>query len=169
MGSPIAMKLIGAGPVCVWGRNPEKLGPALAAGARRAASPRELAAQPDVVILCVTDTAAVEAVVFGDDGIYSGGRRGAILIDHSSIRPDATREMAKRLEAVAGIAWIDAPVSGGAPGVANKTLVVMCGGEQGRGLRANRPPPPSLPTKGCWHPSLAHVRAGAAPGGRSES
>ena len=131
MGAPIAMKLIEAGRhVSVWGRSPEKLAPAVAAGAKLSPSPRELAANADVVMLCVTDTAAVETVVFGDDGVASGGRNGAILIDHSSIRPDATRDMAARLEALAGMAWIDAPVSGGAPGVANKTLVVMCGGDK---------------------------------------
>jgi 3-hydroxyisobutyrate dehydrogenase len=131
MGTPIAMKLIGAGPVSVWGRNPEKLAPAVAAGARLAASPRELAAISDIVFLCVTDTAAVDAVVLGDDGVASGGRSGTILIDHSSIKPDSTREMAAKLKARAGMTWLDAPVSGGAPGVANKTLVVMCGGEKG--------------------------------------
>ncbi len=131
MGAPIAMKLIEAGRhVSVWGRSPEKLAPAVAAGAKLSPSPRELAANADVVMLCVTDTAVVETVVFGDDGVASGGRNGAILIDHSSIRPDATRDMAARLEALAGMAWIDAPVSGGAPGVANKTLVVMCGGDK---------------------------------------
>jgi 3-hydroxyisobutyrate dehydrogenase len=130
MGSPIAMKLIEAGTVSVWGRNPDKLAPAVAAGARATASPRELAAVSDIVVLCVTDTAAVDAVVFGADGIASGARSGTVLIDHSSIKPDATREMAAKLEARAGMAWLDAPVSGGAPGVANKTLVVMCGGRQ---------------------------------------
>ena len=130
MGAPIAMKLIGVNPVSVWGRDPEKLKPALAAGATLAASRRELAAESDIVILCVSDTVAVEAVVFGDDGVASGGRSGAILVDHSSIRPDATREMAARLKAQTGMAWLDAPVSGGAPGVANKTLVVMCGGDK---------------------------------------
>jgi 3-hydroxyisobutyrate dehydrogenase-like beta-hydroxyacid dehydrogenase len=131
MGSPIAMKLIEAGNrVTVWGRTPEKLRAALAAGAVQAETPRALAAAVDVVMLCVTDAPAVEQVVFGVDGIAAGASSGAILIDHSSIRPVATREMAARLRQAAGMDWIDAPVSGGIPGVLNKTLVVMCGGSQ---------------------------------------
>ena len=131
MGSPIAMKLIEAGnQVTVWGRSPEKLEPALAAGARQARSPRELAEAVDAVMLCVTDAAAVEAVVFGTDGVAAGAPRGDLLIDHSSIRPASTRAMAKRLGESVGMDWIDAPVSGGIPGVMNKTLVVMCGGSQ---------------------------------------
>jgi 3-hydroxyisobutyrate dehydrogenase-like beta-hydroxyacid dehydrogenase len=131
MGSPIAMKLIEAGhQVWVWGRTPEKLAPAIAAGAKVAETPRALAAAVDVVMLCVTDAPAVEQVVFGADGIAAGGSWGSILIDHSSIRPASTREMAARLRVAAAMDWIDAPVSGGVPGVLNKTLVVMCGGEQ---------------------------------------
>ena len=131
MGSPIAMKLIEAGrPVTIWGRTPAKLAPAIAAGASLATSPKALAASADVVILCVTDAAAVDAVVFGEDGIAEGAAPGSILIDHSSIRPESTRQMAARLAKATGMAWIDAPVSGGVPGVMNKTLVVMCGGDR---------------------------------------
>src|SRR4051794_5326913 len=99
MGSPIAMRLIEAGrPVTIWGRTPAKLAPAIASGATLASSPRSLAASADVVILCVTDAAAVDAVVFGEDGIAKGATPGSILIDHSSIRPESTRHMAARLE-----------------------------------------------------------------------
>ena len=130
MGTPIALKLREAGyPLAVWGRTPAKLEPLLAAGADEAASPRALAAESDVVFLCVTDTAAVESVVFGEGGVAAGGGGGKILIDHSSIRPDATREMAARLAADSGMAWLDAPVSGGKAGVEAKTLVVMAGGD----------------------------------------
>src|ERR1044072_2493398 len=93
MGSPIAMKLIETGRlVTVWGRTPEKLAPALAAGARLAVTPRAVAASVDVVMLCVTDAAAVEEVAFGTDGIAAGASPGSILIDHSSIRPASTRD-----------------------------------------------------------------------------
>ena len=130
MGSPIAMKLIDAGcPVSVWGRNPEKVASAVAAGAKVAPSPGALAREVDIVMLCVTDTAAVETLVFGGGGIREGASDGKILIDHSSIRPAATREMAARLADDTGMDWLDSPVSGGPPGVARKTLVVMCGGE----------------------------------------
>lgn len=131
MGSPICMKLIEAGrPVSVWGRTREKLAPALAAGARVADTPRSLARDSDIVMLCVTDARAVEDVVFGKDGVAAGSSAEGVLIDHSSIRPASTREMAARLLKATGMQWIDAPVSGGAPGVADKTLVIMCGGEQ---------------------------------------
>lgn len=139
MGSPICMKLIEAGrPVSVWGRTPERLVPALEGGATLADSPSALAAGSDVVILCVTDTAAVEDVVFGNAGIAAGVKAGSLLIDHSSIRPGATREMAAKLHATAGMDWVDAPVSGGVPGVLDKTLVVMCGGEEPAFRRARQ-------------------------------
>jgi 3-hydroxyisobutyrate dehydrogenase len=131
MGTPIALQLIAAGHhVTVWGRSPEKLERALRAGASSASSPRDLAASSDFVFLCVTDTRAVEDVVFGEGGVAFGARPGSILVDHSSIRPSATRAMAERLHSASGMRWIDAPVSGGIAGVANKTLAVMCGGDK---------------------------------------
>ncbi|MCG8354659.1 MAG: NAD(P)-dependent oxidoreductase [Kiloniellales bacterium] len=130
MGTPMAVKLREAGyPLVVWGRTPAKLAPALALGAREAASPRAVAAESEAILLCVTDTQAVETLVFGEDGIAAGGSAGKLLIDHSSIRPDATRSMAERLASACGMDWIDAPVSGGPVGVESKTLVVMAGGE----------------------------------------
>ena len=129
MGSPIALKLREAGyPLAVWGRTVAKLEAALAAGAEALDSPRAVAAASDIVFLCVTDTAAVEAVVFGDDGVAAGAAAGKVLVDHSSIRPDASRALAARLLDETGMAWIDAPVSGGAAGVEAGTLVVMAGG-----------------------------------------
>ncbi|MCP4382474.1 MAG: NAD(P)-dependent oxidoreductase [Hyphomicrobiales bacterium] len=129
MGTPIAMKMLETGfGVTVWGRTASKLEPALEAGAVAAESPAALAARSDYVFLCVSDATAVEDVVFSANGIATGAGPGRILVDHSSIRPAATREMAARLVG-SGMAWIDAPVSGGAAGVADKTLAVMCGGD----------------------------------------
>lgn len=131
MGSPIALKLCGTThDMVVWGRSPKKLAPAVEAGASIAISPAALATQCDVMILCVTDTSAVESVVFGPEGLAAGGSAGKVVVDHSSISPDATIDIAARLKAQAGMEWVDAPVSGGAPGVANKTLVVMAGASQ---------------------------------------
>ena len=130
MGTPIALKLLEQGyPLTVWGRTPGKLEAALAAGAVRADSAAAVAAASEIVFLCVTDTAAVETVVFGENGIAAGTDAGKILVDHSSIRPADSRRMAARLLAEHGMHWLDAPVSGGAAGVANKTLVVMAGGD----------------------------------------
>ncbi|MBL8670102.1 MAG: NAD(P)-dependent oxidoreductase [Alphaproteobacteria bacterium] len=130
MGTPIALKLREAGyPLQVWGRTPAKLAPALQRGATAAGSGRALGAASDVVFLCVTDGAAVEAVVFGPDGIASAKKRGLTIVDHSSIAPDVTRRLAQRFKDETGGDWIDAPVSGGIPGVRNKTLAVMAGGD----------------------------------------
>ncbi len=131
MGTPIAEKLLDAGyALTVWGRSPQKLESILKRGATAAASPRALAEASDVILLCVTDTSAVEAVVFGSDGIAaSADAAGKTLIDHSSIRPEASRDFAERLKAACGMDWLDAPVSGGPAGVARGSLVVMAGGE----------------------------------------
>jgi 3-hydroxyisobutyrate dehydrogenase len=131
MGTPIVLKLCAAGyPLRVWGRSPDKLRPALEQGAEEALSPKHLAEQCDIVVLCVTDTLAVETVVFGENGIVEGGRSGAVLVDHSTIKPDATRGFANRIEAKCGMQWLDAPVSGGPAGVERGTLVVMAGGNE---------------------------------------
>ncbi len=130
MGTPIALRLLAGGHrMQVWGRTAAKLAPALDAGAVRAPSAAQLAAASDVVFLCVTDTPAVEAVVFGEQGVAAGAGPGKILVDHSSIEPAATRAMAARLREQTGMAWLDAPVSGGAPAAEQGTLAVMAGGD----------------------------------------
>ena len=77
------------------------------------------------------DTDAVEAVVFGPNGIAEGAGSGTVLVDFSSMRPDKTAAFAERLRTETGMGWIDAPVSGGVPGATNGTLVVMAGGDAG--------------------------------------
>ena len=129
MGRPMTGRLLEAGyPVIVWNRSRGKVEPLVAQGATAAESPAAVAAAAEFVMLCVTDTRAVEAVVFGPGGIAEA--RGArVLVDFSSIRPDATRDMAARLEAANGMGWVDAPVSGGVPGAEAGSLVIMAGGE----------------------------------------
>jgi 3-hydroxyisobutyrate dehydrogenase-like beta-hydroxyacid dehydrogenase len=129
IGLPMMRQLAGAGNnVIVWGRTPEKLRPALEAGATAAGSPAELAARCEGVLLCVTDGDAVEEVVFGPQGVAEGARRGTLIVDHSTIHPETTRLAARRLKA-AGVGWVDAPVSGGALGAAAATLSVFIGGD----------------------------------------
>jgi 3-hydroxyisobutyrate dehydrogenase len=129
MGMPMVQRLCAAGhAVSVWNRSSGKLGPACAAGAMPLPSPAALAAECDLVCLCLTDTQAVAEVVFDTDGIASTRARARFLVDHSSIRPDATRDFAARLEHANGMRWIDAPVSGGTGGAAAGTLAIMCGG-----------------------------------------
>jgi 3-hydroxyisobutyrate dehydrogenase len=131
MGEPMTMRLLAAGhAVTVWNRSREKLEKIVQAGARAAAGPAELASQCDIVMMCLTDTKAVEKVVFGDGGIVEGGQSGSVLVDFSSIDPAATRRFGERLKAEAGMGWVDAPVSGGVPGAKEGTLAIMCGGDE---------------------------------------
>jgi 3-hydroxyisobutyrate dehydrogenase-like beta-hydroxyacid dehydrogenase len=131
IGLPMAERLIGAGHrVIVWGRSAAKLQPAVDAGATAAASPAELAAQCEGVLLCVTDGDAVEDVVFGARGVAEGAPRGSIIVDHSTIHPETARLASRRLRS-AGVGWVDAPVSGGAGGAKAGTLATFLGGEPG--------------------------------------
>ncbi|OUM27570.1 2-hydroxy-3-oxopropionate reductase [Pseudomonas putida] len=130
MGLPMCRRLLAAGyPLTVWNRSPDKCATLVAAGARLANSPAELCQGSDMVLLCLADTAVVREVVFGEHGIAQGGRSGQLLIDFSSLEPTATREMAAELAVLCGMAWLDAPVSGGTPGAEAGTLAIMVGGE----------------------------------------
>ncbi len=101
---------------------------ALAAhGAKRAASPREAALEAEVIITSLSDTPDVEEVVLGSNGIIQGARPGSVVVDMSTISPDATRKMERVLRAK-GIKMIDAPVSGGPEGAKQGTLAIMVGG-----------------------------------------
>ncbi|WDY59161.1 NAD(P)-dependent oxidoreductase [Pseudomonas sp. PSKL.D1] len=130
MGLPMCRRLLAAGfPLIVWNRSPEKCASLVAAGARMVATPAVLAQECDLVLLCLADTAVVRDVVFGDQGVAQGGSRGQLLVDFSSLEPTATREMAAELAALCGMAWLDAPVSGGTPGAEAGTLAIMVGGD----------------------------------------
>ena len=129
MGLPMSIRLLAAGyRVHVWNRSRPKILPALGKGAIEAASPRDAARAAEVICMCLTDTRAVEEVAFGADGLAEAEGRGKILVDHSSIRPDATRTFAERLASRSGMQWVDAPVSGGVKGAQEGTLAIMCGG-----------------------------------------
>jgi 3-hydroxyisobutyrate dehydrogenase len=131
IGQPMTLRLLQAGvPVTVWNRTAAKCADAQAAGAALAATPAEAAAAADIVLMCVTDSKSVESVVFGPSGLASASMAGKVLVDHSSIRPDATREFARRLKDSNGAAWVDAPVSGGAAGARDGTLAIMAGGDE---------------------------------------
>ncbi|MEY8838184.1 NAD(P)-dependent oxidoreductase [Cribrihabitans sp. XS_ASV171] len=131
MGAPMATRLIAAGnTVTVWNRTGAKAQPLVERGAALGESPADVAAKSDIVFMCLTDTAAVRNAVFGEKGVAKGARKGATLVDFSSIQPEATREMAARLREEAGMDWIDAPVSGGVPGAEAGTLAIMAGGTE---------------------------------------
>lgn len=129
MGHAMALNLIDAGfDVVVWNRTASKADDLVAAGAASVHSPAEVASRCDVVMVCVSDTPDVEAVVFGAAGIAETLRPGGLVIDHSTISPDATKRFAEKIVELGGH-WLDAPISGGSEGAANGTLSIMIGGE----------------------------------------
>jgi 2-hydroxy-3-oxopropionate reductase len=128
MGTPIARNLMKqAFELTVWARRPEAMAPLVAAGASAAESAAQVAAASDVTITMVTDTRAVEEVTLGERGIVRGARPGAVVIDHSTIAPEAARRIAGELGG-RGIEMLDAPVSGGSAAAQAGTLAVMVGG-----------------------------------------
>ena len=136
MGAAMAGNLRTAGfPVAVWNRTPGRAGGLVDAGATEAATPAELAARVDVVVVCVSDTPDVEAVLFGDHGVAHGIRDGSLIIDCSSISPTSTRQFAERFRGQ-GVGYVDAPVSGGSEGAKNATLTIFVGGEEADVARA---------------------------------
>lgn len=136
MGRGMVTNLLKAGfDLCVWNRSPGRIEEFLAAGAVGADSPADLAARSDVILICVSDTPDVETVILGEQGVIHGARAGALVIDMSTISPQATRQIAARL-AEKGVHMLDAPVSGGSEGAARGTLSIMVGGETGQLERA---------------------------------
>jgi len=128
MGASMAGNLARAGaPLTVWNRTAGRAAALLELGAREAASPAELAAGSDVVVVCVSDTPDVEAVLFGPAGVAEGAAAGSLVVDCSTISPDATREFGRRL-AERGVGMVDAPVSGGSEGARLGTLTIFVGG-----------------------------------------
>lgn len=130
MGAPMAANLIDAGyPMAVWNRTPRKCEALREQGAEVAGSPADVAVRgASIIFINVTDTPDVERVLFGEDGISSSAKPGTIIVDHSTISPDATRDFAVKL-AEQGIALVDAPVSGGDSGAIAGTLSIMVGGD----------------------------------------
>lgn len=129
MGAPMAQNLLKAGfEVTVWNRTAARMEPLVAAGARPAASPAEVAAASDVTVSCVTNSADVEQVALGPRGVIEGAPRGSVYIDCSTIAPGTARSVASQL-ATKGIEMLDAPISGGDVGAKAGTLAIMVGGE----------------------------------------
>lgn len=130
MGQAMSRNLHQAGyPVTVWNRTASRMEEAKVWGAKVASSPEELAAASDVVITMVGDTPDVRAVVEGPKGVLAGAKEGMILVDMSTISPDATRKLAERVMEK-GVRMLDAPVSGGDVGAKEGTLSIMVGGEE---------------------------------------
>jgi len=113
----------------VWNRSPGRATELLGLGAAEAATPRAVAGASDIVVICVSDSPDVEAVLFGTDGVAEGARSGALVVDCSTISPAASRDFGSRL-AEQGVAMVDAPVSGGSEGAQKGTLTIMVGGDE---------------------------------------
>jgi 3-hydroxyisobutyrate dehydrogenase len=136
MGQGMARNLLKAEfPLTVWNRTASKMDPLVDEGAQAADSPADLAAKSDLIVICVSDTPDVEAVILGEDGVLEGAGAGSLVIDCSTISPIVTRELAKKL-AEKEVAMLDAPISGGSEGAAEGTLSIMVGGEAGDFERA---------------------------------
>lgn len=129
MGKPMAQNLLKAGyPLVVHNRSQGAVDELVAAGARRAESPAEVARAANVVITMLPDSPDVQAVVLGPNGVLAGARSGSVLIDMSTIAPAVTREIAAEAAKV-GVQTLDAPVSGSEQGAISATLAIMVGGE----------------------------------------
>jgi len=136
MGQGMAANLLKAGfELTVWNRTVTRMQDLVAQGAHAGASPADIAARSDIIVTCVSDTPDVEAVILGEHGIVHSARPGALVIDCSTISPQATRAMAAALIEKA-VFMLDAPVSGGSEGAAKGTLSIMVGGDGDQFARA---------------------------------
>jgi 3-hydroxyisobutyrate dehydrogenase-like beta-hydroxyacid dehydrogenase len=125
MGGPMAANLAKAGhEVRSWNRTPKVI-----PGTHRAANPAEAAKDADVLWLCVSDTAAVEQVLFGENGAAQSLRKGTIVADSSTISPKATEQFAARVREK-GAEYVDAPITGSKIGAENGQLIFMVGGDE---------------------------------------
>jgi 3-hydroxyisobutyrate dehydrogenase-like beta-hydroxyacid dehydrogenase len=126
MGGPMAANLVKAGnEVTVWNRTPGKH----VEGARVAGSPAEAAAGAEAVWMCVSDTKAVEQVLFGDHGVEQSLAPGMVIVDSSTISPSATKNFAERVKA-RGVDYVDAPVTGSKIAAETRNLIFMVGGDE---------------------------------------
>jgi 3-hydroxyisobutyrate dehydrogenase-like beta-hydroxyacid dehydrogenase len=126
MGRSMAANLVKAGhEVTVWNRTPGKQ----VEGASTASTPAEAVRGAEVVWMCVSDTKAVENVLFGPEGVERSLTEGAIVADSSTISPSATRRFAERLRAK-GVQYVDAPMTGSKVAAEGGTLIFMVGGEE---------------------------------------
>ena len=131
MGRPMAANLLKARySVTVWNRTASRGDDLVAQGAKRAATPGEVAAASDVIVTIVSDPPAVESVLWGDAGVFTGLRRGSVIIESSTVTPNLEKRAAAAAAAL-GAEFLEAPVTGGTWGAEKGELVFMVGGEAG--------------------------------------
>ncbi len=130
MGGAMAANLARAGfPVTAWNRTPDRAPELADLGVVTADSPAAAAAEAAIVVICVSDTPDVEAILFGDDGVVDGAKPGTLVIDCSTIAPSGSWDFAARLRE-RDLRMVDAPVSGGSEGARNATLTIFVGGDE---------------------------------------
>ena len=130
MGRPMAQNLLKAGyPLVVHSRSRAAVDELGRAGAKAAGSPRDVAAQSDVLITMLPNSPDVELVALGKDGIIEGAKPGLIFADMSTISPIVSQKVGAAL-AAKGVKMLDAPVSGGEKGAINAALSIMVGGDK---------------------------------------
>ena len=150
MGAPMARNLLKRGfALTVWARRPEAIAPLVSAGASPGESAAGVASSSDIVMTMVTDTRAVEDVILGSRGVANGARPGVLVVDHSTIDPDATKRIASELQA-RGLDMLDAPVSGGGGAAEAGTLAIMVGGSAAALEWAT-------PALSCYGKSIVHI------------
>jgi 3-hydroxyisobutyrate dehydrogenase len=129
MGAAMAANLARAGfTVTAWNRTEGRAADLADLGVTMAPTAAAAAAVADIVVVCVSDTPDVEAVLFGPDGVVEGARPGTLVVDCSTIAPSGSWAFANRL-AEHGLSLVDAPVSGGSEGAQKATLTIFCGGD----------------------------------------
>ena len=149
MGRPMAGHILAAGfPLTIFNRTRARTEELASRGARVAASPAEVAAAADLIVVMVTDSPDVESVVAGPQGVLHGLRPGAVVVDMSTVSPALERRRDGLLRGRGGT-LVDAPVSGGDVGARNATLAIMAGGEHAAFERA-------LPVLSALGKSITH-------------
>ena len=155
MGKPMVENLVKAGhAVNVHARRQASIDALSVDNIQPYSSPAELAKHSTLIISCVADTPDVQSVLTGDKGVLDGIQANALVIDMSTISPEATREMSQQFNQV-GASMMDAPVSGGEAGAIAATLSIMVGGTENDFQRA-------LPVLECLGKNIVHVGASGA-------
>ena len=130
MGQAFTKRLVECGfAVTGYDIVPEKVQQAAKHGVKPAASPADVTRASDVILVCVTSTHAVEEAVLAKGGVAEVPGSGKVLVDHSTTEIGETKRFAEALKERAGMAWVDAPVSGGPTAAAAGTLAIMAGGD----------------------------------------
>jgi 2-hydroxy-3-oxopropionate reductase len=129
MGKNMALHILQAGyPLVVHNRSRGAVAELIAAGARDGGSPKNVAQQAEIILMCLPDSPDVQAVAEGPGGVFEGITSGKVIVDMSSISPVVARDLAAKAEKL-GAEMLDAPVSGGEVGAKQATLSIMVGGK----------------------------------------